>query len=152
MANLYPCILSTLSSPRCHIFPIVASAIWYTHTKFKAVPSVGWLLIQNSVMSHLLSLWGGFNHLDHGYKFLNNCFLLLIHRFKNVARMNCTFFFLVSREAIGKILARGHSRVPVYSGNPKNIIGLLLVSESNQKSNSLFRIFNICGVSLQVCR
>lgn len=31
-------------------------------------------------------------------------------------------------EAIGKILARGHSRVPVYSENPKNIIGLLLVS------------------------
>ncbi|XP_078441692.1 DUF21 domain-containing protein At4g14240-like [Wolffia australiana] len=30
-------------------------------------------------------------------------------------------------EAIGKILARGHSRVPVYSGNQKNIIGLLLV-------------------------
>ncbi|BBH10314.1 CBS domain-containing protein with DUF21 [Prunus dulcis] len=30
-------------------------------------------------------------------------------------------------EAIGKILARGHSRVPVYYGNPRNIIGLLLV-------------------------
>ncbi|KAI4368313.1 hypothetical protein MLD38_016886 [Melastoma candidum] len=30
-------------------------------------------------------------------------------------------------EAMGKILARGHSRVPVYSGFPKNIIGLLLV-------------------------
>ncbi|XP_010522701.1 PREDICTED: putative DUF21 domain-containing protein At1g03270 isoform X2 [Tarenaya hassleriana] len=30
-------------------------------------------------------------------------------------------------EAIGKILARGHSRIPVYLGNPKNIIGLLLV-------------------------
>ncbi|KAH9326541.1 hypothetical protein KI387_006719, partial [Taxus chinensis] len=30
-------------------------------------------------------------------------------------------------EAMGKILARGHSWVPVYSGNPKNIIGLLLV-------------------------
>ncbi|XP_009770853.1 DUF21 domain-containing protein At4g14240-like isoform X2 [Nicotiana sylvestris] len=30
-------------------------------------------------------------------------------------------------EAMGKILARGHSRVPVYSGNPKNVIGLLLV-------------------------
>ncbi|KAK6940846.1 CNNM, transmembrane domain [Dillenia turbinata] len=30
-------------------------------------------------------------------------------------------------EAIGKILARGHSRVPIYSGNPRNIIGLLLV-------------------------
>lgn len=30
-------------------------------------------------------------------------------------------------EAIGKVLARGHSRVPVYSGNPRNIIGLLLV-------------------------
>ncbi|KAA3485470.1 DUF21 domain-containing protein [Gossypium australe] len=32
-----------------------------------------------------------------------------------------------SKEAMGKILARGHSRVPVYSGYPKNIIGLLLV-------------------------
>ncbi|KAM7462639.1 hypothetical protein LguiA_030760 [Lonicera macranthoides] len=30
-------------------------------------------------------------------------------------------------EAMGKILARGHSRVPVYSGSPKNVIGLLLV-------------------------
>ncbi|KAH0748947.1 hypothetical protein KY290_028179 [Solanum tuberosum] len=30
-------------------------------------------------------------------------------------------------EAMGKIIARGHSRVPVYSGSPKNIIGLLLV-------------------------
>uniref|UniRef100_A0A7N1A3V7 CNNM transmembrane domain-containing protein n=1 Tax=Kalanchoe fedtschenkoi TaxID=63787 RepID=A0A7N1A3V7_KALFE len=30
-------------------------------------------------------------------------------------------------EVMGKILARGHSRVPVYAGNPKNIIGLLLV-------------------------
>ncbi|KAL8232840.1 hypothetical protein R6Q57_002618 [Mikania cordata] len=30
-------------------------------------------------------------------------------------------------EAFGKILAKGHSRVPVYSGNPKNVIGLLLV-------------------------
>ncbi|GLJ45389.1 hypothetical protein SUGI_0955550 [Cryptomeria japonica] len=30
-------------------------------------------------------------------------------------------------ETVGNILARGHSRVPVYSGNPKNIIGLLLV-------------------------
>ena len=29
---------------------------------------------------------------------------------------------------MGKILARGHSRVPVYSGNPKNVIGLLLVT------------------------
>lgn len=30
-------------------------------------------------------------------------------------------------EAMGKVLARGHSRVPVYTGNPRNIIGLLLV-------------------------
>ncbi|KAH7423584.1 hypothetical protein KP509_12G062200 [Ceratopteris richardii] len=30
-------------------------------------------------------------------------------------------------ETLGRILATGHSRVPVYSGNPKNIIGLLLV-------------------------
>lgn len=32
------------------------------------------------------------------------------------------------REAMGKILARGHSRVPVYTGSPHNIVGLLLVS------------------------
>lgn len=30
-------------------------------------------------------------------------------------------------ETMGRILATGHSRVPVYSGNPKNVIGLLLV-------------------------
>ncbi|CAI9264776.1 unnamed protein product [Lactuca saligna] len=30
-------------------------------------------------------------------------------------------------EAMKKILAKGHSRVPVYSGNPRNVIGLLLV-------------------------
>lgn len=30
-------------------------------------------------------------------------------------------------ETIGKILSRGHSRIPVYLGKPKNIIGLLLV-------------------------
>ncbi|KAJ0245205.1 Transcription initiation factor IIE subunit alpha [Hirschfeldia incana] len=30
-------------------------------------------------------------------------------------------------ETIGKILSKGHSRIPVYLGNPKNIIGLLLV-------------------------
>lgn len=29
---------------------------------------------------------------------------------------------------MGKVLARGHSRVPVYAGNPRNIIGLLLVT------------------------
>ncbi|CAM0870275.1 unnamed protein product [Alopecurus aequalis] len=33
----------------------------------------------------------------------------------------------LDREAIGKILARGHSRVPVYSGQPRNVIGILLV-------------------------
>lgn len=30
-------------------------------------------------------------------------------------------------EALGKVLATGHSRLPVYSGNHKNIIGVLLV-------------------------
>ncbi|XP_026435423.1 DUF21 domain-containing protein At4g14240-like isoform X2 [Papaver somniferum] len=34
-------------------------------------------------------------------------------------------------ETIAKILARGHSRVPVYSGNPRNIIGLLLKGSSH---------------------
>ncbi|EFJ05730.1 hypothetical protein SELMODRAFT_431347 [Selaginella moellendorffii] len=34
---------------------------------------------------------------------------------------------VLSREAMGRILARGHSRVPVFAGSPRNIIGLLLV-------------------------
>ncbi|KAI3948238.1 hypothetical protein MKX01_014837 [Papaver californicum] len=37
-------------------------------------------------------------------------------------------------EEIGKILARGHSRVPVYSGNQKNIIGLLLVLRPEEET------------------
>lgn len=48
---------------------------------------------------------------------------------------------MLCREAIGKILARGHSRVPVYSGNPKNIIGLLLVCNN---SNTDVMFVNIC--------
>jgi hypothetical protein len=45
----------------------------------------------------------------------------------NSCRLQQPIGFFFHREAIGKILARGHSRVPVYSGNPRNIIGLLLV-------------------------
>jgi metal transporter CNNM len=30
---------------------------------------------------------------------------------------------------MGMIMTKGHSRVPIYSGNPSNIIGLILVSE-----------------------
>ncbi|KAG0612886.1 hypothetical protein M758_6G059900 [Ceratodon purpureus] len=30
-------------------------------------------------------------------------------------------------EVLGKIMARGHSRVPVYEGSPRNLIGVLLV-------------------------
>ncbi|KAL1198204.1 DUF21 domain-containing protein [Cardamine amara subsp. amara] len=33
----------------------------------------------------------------------------------------------LDRDALIKIEARGHSRIPVYSDNPKNVIGLLLV-------------------------
>ncbi|XP_010435172.1 PREDICTED: DUF21 domain-containing protein At4g14230-like [Camelina sativa] len=33
----------------------------------------------------------------------------------------------LDREAMDMIQARGHSRVPVYSENPKNVVGLLLV-------------------------
>lgn len=43
---------------------------------------------------------------------------------------------------MGKILARGHSRVPVYSGHPKNIIGLLLVS-------IVFDKFQLCQSIIQ---
>ena len=42
---------------------------------------------------------------------------------------------------MGKILARGHSRVPVYSGNPKNIIGLLLVGEQTPNCAFARKIF-----------
>lgn len=38
-------------------------------------------------------------------------------------------FWMHCREALGRILARGHSRVPVYSGSPRNIVGLLLVRQ-----------------------
>ncbi|GAB4851150.1 hypothetical protein Ancab_030444 [Ancistrocladus abbreviatus] len=43
------------------------------------------------------------------------------------ARLKALVSIHSNREAMGKVLAQGHSRVPVYSGNPKNIIGLLLV-------------------------
>lgn len=49
-------------------------------------------------------------------------------------------------EAIGRILERGHSRIPVYSGNPKNIIGLLLVKNLltvRPETGSLVSSFNI---------
>lgn len=36
---------------------------------------------------------------------------------------------LRNREALGKVMARGHSRIPVYEGNPRNLIGVLLVME-----------------------
>lgn len=30
---------------------------------------------------------------------------------------------------MGLIMTKGHSRVPIYSGSPTNIIGLILVSK-----------------------
>ncbi|GBG66629.1 hypothetical protein CBR_g66765 [Chara braunii] len=33
----------------------------------------------------------------------------------------------LDRDVMNQILRRGHSRIPVYSGSPKNIIGLLLI-------------------------
>ena len=46
------------------------------------------------------------------------------------------YFLCLCREALGKIMARGHSRVPVYDGNPRNLIGVLLV------------IYNYLGVGM----
>lgn len=48
------------------------------------------------------------------------------------------------REAIGKILARGHSRVPIYSGNPKNIIGLLLVGDKILGHSQVLNVNHVC--------
>lgn len=31
-----------------------------------------------------------------------------------------------------QIMSKGHSRVPIHSGNPRNIIGLILVSKLTQ--------------------
>lgn len=47
-------------------------------------------------------------------------------------------FWMHCREALGRILARGHSRVPVYAGNPRNIVGLLLVRQL------ILKIFDNC--------
>lgn len=40
-----------------------------------------------------------------------------------------------------KIQARGHSRVPVYSENPKNVIGLLLVGVVDLFSDGMICMF-----------
>lgn len=34
---------------------------------------------------------------------------------------------LLYRETLNEIMTKGHSRVPVYAGNSKNVIGLILV-------------------------
>lgn len=57
---------------------------------------------------------------------------------------------------MGKILARGHSRVPVYDGNPRNIIGLLLVSISSaelfdRNIRNMTAFHNVCFWGLVVC-
>jgi metal transporter CNNM len=31
------------------------------------------------------------------------------------------------RETLNEIMTKGHSRVPVYAGNSKNVVGLILV-------------------------
>ena len=58
---------------------------------------------------------------------------------------------ILCREAIGKILAKGHSRVPVYSGNPKNIIGLLLVRLENLHGVPTLLLF-ITYISIMFCK
>jgi len=49
--------------------------------------------------------------------------------FLNYFILHKTYFILPisNREAMGQIIDRGHSRIPVYDENPKNLIGLLLV-------------------------
>ena len=37
--------------------------------------------------------------------------------------------FLLNRHTVGMIMSKGHSRIPIYSGRPSNIIGLILVSK-----------------------
>lgn len=42
-------------------------------------------------------------------------------------------FSSILRHTMGLVLSKGHSRIPVYSGSPKNIIGLILVSSLGTK-------------------
>lgn len=41
--------------------------------------------------------------------------------------------FYIIRHTMGLIMSKGHSRIPIYSGSPKNIVGLILVSSSGTK-------------------
>lgn len=42
-------------------------------------------------------------------------------------------FLSLIRHTMALIMSKGHSRIPIYSGSPKNIIGLILVSSSGTK-------------------
>lgn len=39
-----------------------------------------------------------------------------------------TMILLCFRHTMRLVMSKGHSRIPIYSGSPKNIIGLVLVS------------------------
>jgi hypothetical protein len=53
-------------------------------------------------------------------------FHVVLYQFPSFFTFDSPYFF-TCREVLGKILARGHSRVPVYEGSPRNLIGVLLV-------------------------
>lgn len=51
--------------------------------------------------------------------------------------------FMHYRETLNAIMTIGHSRVPVYAGNPTNIIGLILVISVHCESKTMFLISSI---------
>ena len=44
------------------------------------------------------------------------------------------------------IMAKGHSRIPVYSGSPTNIIGLVLVSVFSLENNQVTIVILLFGI------
>lgn len=59
-------------------------------------------------------------------------FILLILFNKHFLYSNYPLF-IQCRDALNEIITMGHSRVPVYSGDPANIIGLILVKFRHRK-------------------
>ncbi|XP_024626072.1 DUF21 domain-containing protein At4g14240 [Medicago truncatula] len=52
-------------------------------------------------------------------------------------------------EAMGQIIDRGHSRIPVYNENPKNLIGLLLVKDLLRvRSEMETPVSDVCSPSI----
>ncbi|XP_039024456.1 DUF21 domain-containing protein At5g52790-like isoform X1 [Hibiscus syriacus] len=75
-------------------------------------------------MTHLCNIFS----LDIDSKLDEYVLLLCLSGFMSQFRFHSHQTYVVrNRKTIGMIMRKGHSRVPIYSGGPANIIGLILV-------------------------